>query len=147
MHQTIKKVSEDIESMGFNTAVSALMIFVNTLDKQEKVYQKEFETLLLLLTPFTPHITEELWTTLGYKNSIHTESWPIYDPKKNGVDKISLAVQIDGKVRTHLTVFSNQSEEEVKKFVLAMSEVKKWLNGKEPKKIIFVPKRIISIVT
>ncbi|MDO8569417.1 MAG: class I tRNA ligase family protein [bacterium] len=147
MHQTIKKVSEDIESMGFNTAVSTLMIFTNVLDKQDKVSQKEFETLLFLLAPFAPHITEELWVTLGYKNSIHTQSWPTYDPEKIEVGEISLAVQINGKARASFTMSNGQSEEEIKASVLALPEIQKWLNGKEPKKIIIIPKRIISIVT
>lgn len=147
VHQTIKKVSEDIESMGFNTTVSSLMIFVNALDKQEKVSKEEFEILLILLAPFAPHITEELWSILGYKNSIHTQSWPTYDPDKIEMDEISLAVQINGKVRAHLYVTNGQSEEDVRMTVLALPEVKKWLNGKEPKKVIVVPRKIISIVT
>jgi len=147
VHQTIKKVSEDVESMGFNTAVSALMIYTNTLDKQEKVSQKEFETLLLLLAPFAPHITEELWKTLGHLNSIHTEDWPTYDPEKLLKDEITLAVQIDGKFRASLLVARNQSAEEIRATALALPEVKKWLDGKEPKKIIIVPEKIISIVT
>ena len=147
VHSTIKKVSEDVESMGFNTAVSALMIYTNTLDKQEKVSQKEFETLLLLLAPFAPHITEELWKTLGHLNSIHTEDWPTYDPEKLLKDEITLAVQIDGKFRASLLVARNQSAEEIRATALALPEVKKWLDGKEPKKIIIVPEKIISIVT
>ena len=147
MHQTIKKVSEDIESMGFNTAVSALMIFANTMDKQEKVSQKEFETLLLLLAPFAPHITEELWASLGHKDSIHIENWPTYDQKKIEKDEITLAVQVNGKVRASLSVSRSQSDEEMRVAALSLVEIKKWLNGKEPKRVIIVPKRIISIVT
>ncbi|OHA89551.1 MAG: hypothetical protein A2829_01305 [Candidatus Zambryskibacteria bacterium RIFCSPHIGHO2_01_FULL_43_60] len=147
IHSTIKKVSDDIESMEFNTAVSALMIYVNILDKQEKITQKEFETLLLLLAPFAPHITEELWTTLGHKDSIHTQNWPTYDPKSIEKDEITLAVQINGKVRTSLIFHRAQNEEEIKAIILALPEVKKWLDDKEPKKVIFVPGKIISIVT
>ncbi|MDO8471422.1 MAG: class I tRNA ligase family protein [bacterium] len=148
MHQTIKKVSEDIESMGFNTAVSTLMIFANALDKQEKVSQKEFETLLLLLAPFAPHITEELWSKLGFsQNSIHLEPWPTYDSKKLLKDEITLAVQINGKVRASLLVSRGQSEEEIRVAALSLPAVKKWLDEKEPKKVIIVPERIISIVT
>jgi len=147
MHQTIKKVSEDIESMGFNTAVSALMIYANTLDKQEKVSQTELETLLLLLAPFAPHITEELWASLGHKGSIHIENWPAYDQKKIEKDEITLAVQVNGKVRASLSVSRSQSDEEMRVAALSLVEIKKWLNGKEPKRVIIVPKRIISIVT
>ena len=147
MHQTIKKVSEDIESMGFNTAISTLMIYTNALEKQEKVSKKEFETLLLLLAPFAPHITEELWKALGHDDSIHTQNWPTYDPRKLLKDEITLAVQIDGKVRASLTVSRNQNEEEIKIAALSLPEVEKWLNGREPKRIIVVLGRIISIVT
>ncbi|MEK9171976.1 MAG: class I tRNA ligase family protein, partial [Patescibacteria group bacterium] len=147
MHQTIKKVSEDIESMGFNTAVSTLMIFANVLDKQEKVSQKEFETLLLLLAPFAPHITEELWRALGHKDSIHIENWPTYDSKKLLKDEITLAVQINGKVRASLLVSRGQSEEKIRMAALSLSEVEKWLNGKEPQRVIVVPGKIVSIVT
>ena len=147
VHQTIKKVSEDIESMGFNTAVSTLMIFANALDKQEKISQKEFETLLLLLAPFAPHITEELWASLGHKDSIHLENWSTYDSKKLLKDEITLAIQINGKVRASLLVSHDQSEEKIRVAALSLPAVKKWLDGKEPKKVIIVPRRIISIVT
>ncbi|MEK7176713.1 MAG: class I tRNA ligase family protein [Patescibacteria group bacterium] len=147
MHETIKKVSLDIESISFNTAVSALMIYANALDKLAKVSQKEFETLLLLLSPFAPHITEELWHSLAHKDSIHSQSWPVFDPKKIEKDEFILAIQIDGKVRGTLKSSRNQSEDEIKSAALALPEVQKWLSGKEPKKVIIVPKKIISIVT
>ncbi|MBI2065680.1 MAG: class I tRNA ligase family protein, partial [Candidatus Zambryskibacteria bacterium] len=147
MHQTIKKVSDDIENIRFNTAISALMIYVNALDKQKQISKDEFEILLKLLAPFAPHITEELWSILGHKDSIHTQSWPIYDLKKIEKDGIFLAVQVNGKVRTSLAVSRGQSEDEIKAAALALQEVKKWLDGKEPKKIIVVPERVVSIVT
>jgi len=147
MHQTIKKVSDDIESMKFNTAVSSLMIYVNALDKNDKISQEEFRTLILLLAPFAPHITEELWSLLGHRDSIHLQSWPTYDSKKLMKDEITLAVQINGKIRASLSISRNQSEADLKKRVLMLPEVNKWLNGKEPKKIIVVPGKIISIVT
>jgi leucyl-tRNA synthetase len=147
MHQTIKKVSEDIESMKFNTAVSTLMIFVNSLDKREQISQTEFETLLTLLAPFAPHMTEELWSHLGHKDSIHTQTWPTFDPKYIEEDEVVMAVQIDGKVRTSFKVSKLISEKEVREAVLRLAEVEKWLQGKEPKKVIVVMGKIISIVT
>ena len=147
MHETIKKISDDIESISFNTAVSALMIYVNALDKIEKVSQKEFETLLILLSPFAPHITEELWHSLGHKDSIHVQGWPEFNPKKLEKDEVVMAVQVDGKVRGTLTISHNQSENEIRGIALSLPEVKKWLGNKEPKKVIVVPKKIISIVT
>lgn len=147
IHQTIKKVSEDIDSLKMNTAVSSLMIYANALDKQELVSQKEFETLLLLLAPFAPHITEELWRALGHKDSIHIENWPTYNSKKLLKDEITLAVQINGKVRASLAVSRGQSEGEIRAIALSLPAVKKWLDGKEPKRVIIVPGKIISIVT
>jgi len=149
MNQTIKKVSKDIEAMKFNTAISSIMIWLNTMERAKVGFSlKEFEILLLLLAPFAPHITEELWSKLGFsQNSIHLEPWPTYDSRKLLKDEITLAVQIDGKVRASLLVVRNQSEEAIRKTALALPEVKKWLDGKDPKKIIIVPERIISIVT
>ena len=147
MHQTIKKVSDDIESMKFNTAVSSLMIYVNALDKKDKISQEEFKTLILLLAPFAPHITEELWSLLGHKDSIHIQNWPTYDSKKLIKDEITLAIQINGKIRASLSISRHQSEVDLKERILMLPEVNKWLNGKEPKKIIVVPGKIISIAT
>lgn len=148
MNQTIKKVSEDVKAMKFNTAISSLMIWLNNKDKAEEGFsKKEFETLLLLLAPFAPHITEELWASLGHTDSIHIQSWPKYDPSQIESSEITLGVQINGKVRASITVFNTESEEDTKTRVLELPEVKKWLNGKEPKRVIFVPKRIVSIVT
>ncbi|OHB14643.1 MAG: leucine--tRNA ligase [Candidatus Zambryskibacteria bacterium RIFCSPLOWO2_12_FULL_45_14] len=147
MHQTIKKVSDDIETMGFNTAVSSLMIYVNALEKYDKVSIEEYETLLKLLAPFAPHMTEELWHTLGHKSSVHTENWPVYDPSKLLKDEIVIAVQVNGKVRANLPISRGQDEAEIKIQALNLDEVKKWLDGKEPKKVIVVPEKIISIVT
>ena len=147
IHSTIKKVSDDIESMKFNTAVSSLMIYVNTLDKKNKISQEEFKTLILLLAPFAPHITEELWLLLGRKDSIHIQNWPTYDSKKLIKDEIILAVQINGKVKANVLVSRDQSEEEIKTMALALPEVNKWLKGKKPERVIVVPRKIISIVT
>jgi len=146
MHQTIKKVSEDIEAMKFNTAISALMIYSNSLEQQEKISKKEFETLLILLAPFAPHVTEELWHEVGNKNSIHIEKWPEYDPKKVLGDEVSIAVQINGKVRATITVPRDTTEQTIKEQVLALPEVKKWVADKEIKKFILVQNKIISIV-
>lgn len=146
-NQTIKKISEDIEKMGFNTAVSAMMVFANALDKQEKVTQKEFEVLLLILAPFAPHITEELWHKLDHEGSIHKEPWPLYDSEKLERNEVTLVVQINGKVRASLYISRDTGEEETKSFALNLPEIKKWLNGKEPKKVIVVPERVVSIVT
>jgi leucyl-tRNA synthetase len=146
IHETIKKVSGDIEEMGFNTAVSSMMVLTNSLDKKEKISRFEFESLLKLLAPFAPHISEELWNTLGNKGSIHKEEWPRFDESKLVRDEFTLAVQVNGKMRATLTVSKEESEEKIKKMALEMPEIVKWLSGNEPKKVIVVPGKIISIV-
>ena len=123
------------------------MIYTNALEKHGDVIQEEYEILLKLLTPFAPHIAEELWHSIGHTDSIHIQSWPAYDPKKIETDEVVLAIQVDGKVRTSLSTIRDQDEEEVKALALALPEVKKWLDGKEPKRVIVVPGRIVSIVT
>ncbi|MCR4279446.1 MAG: leucine--tRNA ligase [Candidatus Zambryskibacteria bacterium] len=146
MHQTIKKVSDDIEELGFNTAISTLMIYANVLEKQEKVSQKEFETLLLLLAPFAPHITEELWSELGHSDSIHTQPWPEYDNSKLVSDELTIVVQVDGKVRGSFEADKSMSESEVLEKALKLSEIQKWIVGKEVKKHIYVPGKVLNIV-
>jgi leucyl-tRNA synthetase/predicted alpha/beta hydrolase family esterase len=146
LHRTIKKVSEDIEALKFNTAISALMILVNESGGGENVNQEQHETFLKLLAPFAPHMAEELWSQLGYKKSIFTEKWPEYDKNLIKEETIELVVQINGKVRARLFVPADISEEEAKKMATCDVAIKKWLAGKEPKKIIFVKGRLVNIV-
>lgn len=146
MHQTIKKVSEDIEAMRFNTAVSSLMIFVNELDKHEKISQKEFETLLLLLAPFAPHMAEELWHQLGHTDSIHKEKWPEYDKAKLVSDEVTIVVQINGKVRASFEAGQDVSEKEIIEKAKSLPEVQKWLGDKSVEKSIYVPGKLINFV-
>jgi len=146
VHKTIKKVTEDIESVGFNTAVSQMMILVNTLEKEEVIPHKEYASLLRLLAPFAPHVTEEIWSNLGHESSIHLEPWPTYDSNLVQDEIVSLGVQINGKVRDSVEVSLEMGEEEVREMVLGREDVKKWLEGKEPKKFIYVQGKIISIV-
>ncbi|WKZ26718.1 MAG: class I tRNA ligase family protein [Candidatus Paceibacterota bacterium] len=146
MHQTIKKVGEDIESLKINTAVSQLMIFVNALTKQEKIFRKEFEILLVLLAPFAPHLTEELWHKLGNPRSIHLTLWPKYDQSKIQGSKTKIGIQIDGKIRDILEVENDASEDEIKSKALESEAVKKWLANREVKKIIYIKGKILSIV-
>ncbi|MDP2651425.1 MAG: class I tRNA ligase family protein [bacterium] len=147
VNQTIKKVSEDIENLRLNTAISTLMIYVNALDKQSEINKEEFETLLKLLAPFAPHITEELWHAIGNQNSIHVQEWPKYDPSKIEEDEVTLAVQVNGKVRASMPVKRDEPEGVVKDKALALPEVQKWLDGQAPKKVIIVPNKIVSIVS
>jgi leucyl-tRNA synthetase len=146
LHQTIKKVTEDIEGLRFNTAIASLMALVNEMTKSENLQLTTYNLLLRLLSPFAPHITEELWSQLGNKTSITKAQWPKYDPELAKEDKITIAVQINGKLRDTFEVPAEISEEEVKKLALALEKVQKWLEGKEPKKVIYVKGKLVSIV-
>ncbi|MEK9131527.1 MAG: class I tRNA ligase family protein [Patescibacteria group bacterium] len=146
LHKTTKKVGEDIEAMKFNTAISAMMIFVSELEKTESISKATYGTLLQLLAPFAPHFTEELWEMIGHADSIHLEPWPTYDPKKLVSDTVTIAVQINGKMRTTFVANRSISEDDAKKTALALPESIKWLDGKEPKKVIYIVGKIVSIV-
>ncbi len=145
LHKTIKKVAEDIDNMKFNTAISAMMIFVNEAQK-EGISKEDFENFLIILAPFAPHITEELFESLGNKESIFKQPWPKYDEKLIQDETIQLVVQVNGKVRDNIEVESGISEEEAKEKALASEQVKKWTEDKEVVKIIFVKNKLVNIV-
>ncbi|OGE83325.1 MAG: hypothetical protein A2846_04980 [Candidatus Doudnabacteria bacterium RIFCSPHIGHO2_01_FULL_49_9] len=145
LHKTIKKVTEDIVNFRFNTAVSALMILANEIEGKE-INRNEVETLLKLLAPFAPHMTEELWHGLGNKTSIHLEPWPEYDEDLIKEDVMSIAVQVNGKHRSTVKVVATATEDHVKEIALADPNVKKHLEGKEVRKVIYVPEKIINFV-
>jgi len=146
LHQTIKKVTEDIEAMRFNTAISALMILTNEMEKTEKVDKKDFEIFLRLLAPFAPHMTEELWEGLGYKKSVHLTPWPKYDLAKLLSDKIKIVVQVNGKTRGSLEIGRDLPQTEVEKQATTLPAIAKWLAGKTVKKVIYVPNRLLNFV-
>ncbi len=146
IHYTMKKVTEDIESMSFNTAVSSLMILANEMDKRETIPVAYYKHLLHLLAPFAPHITEEIWANLGEKKSIHLEKWPRFDESKIVLSELKLAIQVNGKVRAEMTVPTDLSESEIQKKALEIDAVKKWIDGKEIKKAIYVKGKLINIV-
>lgn len=146
LHQTIKKVTEDIEAMRFNTAIAKMMELVNEMSKQEKILDMHYAMLVKALSPFAPHMCEEIWSQLGNEKSIALESWPEYDEKLTIENEITLAVQVNGKLRDTITMLADISEENAKKAVLSSEKIQKWLEGKEPKKIIYVKGKLISIV-
>jgi leucyl-tRNA synthetase len=146
INKTIKKVTEDIETMSFNTAISSLMILVNDFEKLKEIPLSAFKTLLVLLTPFTPHISEELWSIIGENNSISAENWPKYDSTKLVSDTVRIVVQVNGKVRSTLDISSQMEEKEVTDLALNNPNVKKWTEGGTAKKIIYVKNRLINIV-
>jgi len=146
LNQTVKKVGDDIEVMGFNTAISTMMILTNRLDTLTAVPVPAWEMFLKIFSPFAPHITEELWAQLGHKKSIHLEAWPKYDSKKLINQTVNIAVQINGKVRSAFAIKIGATEAEVKKIALALPDVSKWLVGKEIRKVIYVPNKILNLV-
>ena len=146
LNQTIKKVSEDIEEMKFNTAVSQMMILLNKIFEKKLATKELWEKFLIILSPFAPHIAEELWSQLGNKKSIGEEDWPKYDDSKIQNKTVEIAVQINGKVRAKIILPANASEEEVIHAVQNNPQAQKYLAGKEIKKTIFVPGKLISFV-
>ncbi|MBT4722741.1 leucine--tRNA ligase [Candidatus Falkowbacteria bacterium] len=144
-HQMVKKVTNDVENLRFNTAVSAMMIFVNKI--VEIGCSKEiFQNFLKVLSPFAPHLAEELWVKSGKDESIFLSKWPEYDESQIQVDTIQLVIQVNGKVRDKIQVEPEIAEAEVKKLALASEKVQKFLEGKESKKIIYVKGKLLSIV-
>jgi len=146
INKTIKKVGEDIESMSFNTAISSMMILLNALEKEEVVGKIQYEILLRLIAPFAPHFTEELWHNLGYKTSIHKEGWPAFDAKKLQSETVRIAVQINGKTRDAFETEADQDENTLQNKAMALENVKKWMENKPVKKVIYVKNRLINIV-
>lgn len=146
MHKAIKKITEDLEALKFNTAISQLMIVVNEFLRAPSIDTQTFETFLKLLAPLAPHLTEELWEKLGHTASIFTESWPTYDPSQIIDERIELGVQINGKLRGTIQLSPDADESTVKTLAFGNENVKKWLEGKEVVKVIYVPGRICNIV-
>jgi len=145
LHQTIKKVGEDIENFRFNTAISALMILWNKL-KNQNFEKDNVETFLKLLSPFAPHFAEELWSKLGNKKSIHLEPWPKYEEQLLEAGEYELIIQVNGKMRDKVKVSKKLEQPEIEKLVLSREIVKKYIGTNAIKKVIFVPNRLINIV-
>ncbi len=146
LHQTIQKVSEDIEVMHFNTAVSQMMQFSNEMQKQESISKETYTTLVQLLAPFAPHMTEELWSRLGGQGSIAYAPWPKFNPELAKETSITIVVQVNGKVRDSFDASPDIIEEEAKQKALGLENVIKHLAGQEPKKVIYVKGKLVSIV-
>ena len=146
MHQTIKKVSHDYESLKFNTAIAALMTLLNDINEVGSINQAEMKTFLILLNPVAPHITEELWEILGFGGMLNEQSWPTYDEEKTIARTIAIGVQVNGKVRGDVTVNIDDPQEVARDKVMANSNIQRALAGKTIVKEIYVPGRIYNIV-
>ena len=146
LHQTIRKVGEDIENLHFNTAISQMMIFTNLVAKKGRVTRDTARSFIRLLSPFAPHLAEELWSVTGEKPSVSETPWPEFDEQYLVEDTIEYPVMINGKLRFKLKVAVDTPPAELEKLALAHETATRWTEGKEPKKIIVVPKKIINIV-
>ena len=146
VHKTIEKVTSDIERKGFNTAVSALMVLGNELEKRSEVPIVSYKIFLTLLAPFVPFVTEELWQKLGEKKSVHLQEWPIFDSSKIVSETVSLIVQVNGKMRAAVEVPTDSLEENAVAIVSEHNEVKRWIQGREVKRIIYIKNKIINFV-
>jgi leucyl-tRNA synthetase len=155
-HITIKKVTEDIErEFHFNTAVAALMEMVNEMydytsggvnDKQRPVLRSAIDALTLLIAPFAPHFAEELWESLGNKTGIANAPWPQYDPEAIVASEITVVVQVNGKVRSKLTLPAGTSDKDIEAAALADPKVKEFTDNKPPKKVIVVQGKLVNVV-
>jgi leucyl-tRNA synthetase len=153
VHQTLRRVTRDFEQFEFNTIVSSLMELLNEMYKAREAgaagsdeWKEAQEIYLKMMAPVTPHIAEELWSRLGKPYSIHTQSWPKVDEAAAKEDVIELPVQVNGKVRDRVTVPAGASEAEIKSAALGSENVQKFLEGKEPRKVIVVPGKLVSVV-
>jgi len=146
MHKTIKKVSEDYENLKFNTAIATLMALLNDFKKQKKITRGEMKTFLILLNPVAPHITEELWEILGYEGMISAQQWPSYDEDKVVDDVIEMAVQVNGKVRTIITLDVDATKETAHELAFKDEKIQQFTEGKTIVKEIYVPGKIYNIV-
>lgn len=157
LHQTIKRLTEDIEErFNFNTAISAIMEFVNGLyryrddvppaEQNLALLKEAVEKLVILLAPFAPHISEELWHLLGHADSVHRQAWPGYDESALATAEVEVVVQINGRVRDRLRLPVGLSNEEARKAALAQAKVQQWVAGREVAKVVWVPDKLINIV-
>jgi leucyl-tRNA synthetase len=146
LHQTIQKVTDDLDGMRFNTAIAAMMELVNHLIKLESRPRSALEKLVLLLSPFAPHLAEELWAALGHAQSLAYEHWPTYDPGLLRAEEVEVPVQVNGKLRSKVVVPADVDEETLRTTALADERIRELIAGKQIRKVIVVPKKLVNIV-
>ena len=144
LHQTIRKVTEDVEELRFNTAISQMMIFTNEMTKLERRPRALLEPFVLLLAPFAPHLSEELWERLGHVPSVAHQPWPSFDPALVVSDRMTIPIQVNGKLRGKIELDVTASREQIE--ALAREQVQEWVQGKPPRKVIYVEKKLINFV-
>ncbi len=146
LHKSIKKVSQDTENLEFNTAISQMMILVNELFKQETLPRKAWEAFVLLLAPYAPHLSEELWEKLGHTPSVSRVSFPEWNEELARDDEVTIVIQVNGKMRAKVQALADLSEQDLKELALNQKRIQELVNGKTPKKIITVPNKLVNIV-
>lgn len=146
MHRTIKKVSEDFETLKFNTAIAALMTLINDITKVGKLSKTDLRSFLVLLNPVAPHITEEMWQLQGFEGMLNEAAWPTYEDKYLLDDEVEIVLQINGKVKDKLVVSATSTKEELENIALSSENVIRLIDGKEIVKIVCVPRRLVNIV-
>jgi leucyl-tRNA synthetase len=146
LHATIKKVTEDIESLSFNTAISQMMIFVNAFTSAEVIAISAMRTFLVLLNPFAPHLSSELWERLNCPGQITAQPWPQYDERWLAEDELEVVVQVNGKVRGRIKMSIFATEEEMKEAALAEPKIQQLISGKSVQNVVVVPKKLVNIV-
>lgn len=146
MHQTAKKVSDDIERMKFNTAVAALMTLVNAFYERGQVLKAEFRDFLILLNPFAPHMSEELWQRMGFAGQISGQKWVQWDEAKAVEDTIDIPIQVNGKIRGTVTVARSAQKEEIRSKAAEDKAIAKFISDRQVMKEVYVPGKIYSIV-
>jgi leucyl-tRNA synthetase len=147
LHQTIRKVAEDVEALRFNTAISQMMVFANEATSAKTLPSAILRDFLKVVCPFAPHLAEELWEVIGGNAFLSHESWPVFDPSLCEEDTIEIAIQVNGKLRDTLRVPKGASKEEIEKLARTSEKAVKFLEGEEPKRVIVVPGRLVNLVT
>ncbi len=145
-HQTIKKLSDDIENLHFNTAVSQLMIYCNHLQKCDTISKKLIEELVVILSPFVPHLSEEFWSLLGHSETITYQSWPHFDDNLMQLDEVTITVQVNGKLRANINIAKDSDEKDVVSEALSLDNVEKYTSDGNIVKTIYVPNRLLNFV-
>jgi leucyl-tRNA synthetase len=146
LHRTIKKVTEDTENIHFNTAISQMMIYSNELAKLPEIPRDMWEPFVIMVSAYAPHLAEELWEKLGYKESVSKCKWPVYIEELTHDDEVTIVVQVNGKIRDKFTAAVESSRDELEKTALALPGVQKWLDGQTIGKVITVPGKLVNIV-
>ena len=144
--RTIQGVTQDIEEMGFNTAISKLMVLVRDITHEHPLPRQSAEAFVIMLSPFAPHLAEELWEVLGHAPSVAHQPWPTFDPALIASPEMTIPLQINGKLRSKIQVAADSKEEDILAMARQDEKLQEWLQGKTPRKVIYVKKKLVNFV-